>query len=64
MYKNALNNIKKTNDKKLTPLKAIRQKCIECSGGSFKEVRECQHDDCSLFNNRFGKGREQIDERN
>lgn len=43
--------------KKITPLKAIRKKCVECSGGSVKEVRECEHTDCSLFKNRFGKGR-------
>ena len=43
--------------KRLTPLKSIRKKCIECSGNSVKEVRECQHNDCSLFNNRMGKGR-------
>jgi hypothetical protein len=43
--------------KLLSPLKAIRKKCVECSGGSFKEVRECKHNDCSLFNNRMGKGR-------
>ena len=27
---------------KLTPMKAIRKKCLECSGGSAKEVRECK----------------------
>ncbi len=25
---------------KLTPIKAIRQKCLECSNGQFKEVRK------------------------
>jgi len=42
--------------KSLTPLKANRKKCIDCSGGSLKEVRKCQHNDCSLFQNRMGKG--------
>lgn len=25
----------------VTPMKAIRAKCIDCSGGEKKEVREC-----------------------
>ena len=41
--------------KKLTPLKAIRAKCLECSGGSPKEVRFCPAEDCSLFPFRLGK---------
>lgn len=42
--------------KKLTPLKAIRAKCIDCSGFQMKEVRNCQHADCSLYSLRMGKG--------
>lgn len=38
-----------------TPMKAIRMKCLECSGGSHKEVRECHLIDCPLYNYRFGK---------
>jgi len=41
--------------KKLTPLKAIRVYCIECSGGSLKEVRMCPHTNCTLYTYRFGK---------
>lgn len=26
---------------KLTPMKAIRAKCLECSSGQFKEIRLC-----------------------
>lgn len=26
---------------KLIPIKAIRAKCLECSNGQYKEVREC-----------------------
>ncbi len=40
---------------KLTPLKAIRKKCLDCSGGSRAEVRECTIPDCSLYLYRLGK---------
>jgi len=42
--------------KKTTPLKAIRQKCIDCSAFELKEVRECPSEDCSLYPLRMGKG--------
>ena len=38
-----------------TPLKAIRAKCLDCSGGQSKEVRACQPVDCPLYPYRFGK---------
>ena len=41
-------------DKILTPLKAIRTKCLDCSGGSPQEVRECSFTDCALHEYRFG----------
>jgi hypothetical protein len=41
--------------KKLTPLRAIRQKCLECSGYNKREVKECFIPDCDLFPFRFGK---------
>lgn len=41
--------------KRLTPIKAIRQRCINCSGYSLSEVRECTHDECPLHQYRFGK---------
>ena len=40
----------------LTPLKAIRARCIDCSGFELKEVRNCQHLDCPLYPLRMGKG--------
>ena len=40
---------------KLTPMKAIRAKCIDCSGGSYKEVAQCLVTDCSLYLYRYGK---------
>ena len=39
----------------LTPVKSIRKKCVECTGGSLKEVRECVIPDCPLFPYRMGK---------
>ena len=39
----------------LTPVKAIRAKCLDCSGGSEKEVRECRIVACSLHPYRMGK---------
>lgn len=41
--------------KKLTPLRAIRKKCLDCSCFQPKEVRLCLSDDCSLFPYRLGK---------
>ena len=41
--------------KKLTPMRAIRAKCIDCMCGSANEVKLCPSDDCSLYSYRFGK---------
>lgn len=40
--------------KKLTALRAIRLKCIDCCAGSQPEVRRCEITDCSLHGFRFG----------
>ena len=40
---------------KLTPLRAIRKKCLDCMCGSAYEVKVCPSDDCPLFSYRFGK---------
>jgi hypothetical protein len=42
-------------EKRLTPIKAIRAKCLDCMGGSSKEVRLCNIPECSLFPYRLGK---------
>ena len=39
----------------LKPLKAIRAKCIDCSGGNMAEVRRCDIRYCSLWTYRMGK---------
>ena len=36
-------------------LKAIRTKCLDCSGGMPSEVRDCLVRNCALFPFRFGK---------
>ena len=41
--------------KTLTPVKAIRAKCIECSGGNRSEADRCQIKDCPLYAYRRGK---------
>lgn len=40
--------------KLLTPIKAIRQKCLDCSCWSNKEVKLCPHTTCVLYPYRFG----------
>ena len=37
-----------------TPMKAIRAKCLDCSGGSTKEAQHCLVESCPLFPYRFG----------
>lgn len=39
----------------MTPLKAIRAKCLECCCGQIKEVELCAVKDCALYSFRFGK---------
>ena len=37
------------------PVKAIREKCLECSNGSVREVELCPVTGCALYPFRFGK---------
>lgn len=39
----------------MTPLKAIRAKCLDCCGGSYKEVKHCPIKDCPLRPYRMGR---------
>lgn len=39
---------------KITPMKAIRQKCLDCCCGSAKEVRLCGIKKCPLYVYRNG----------
>ena len=43
-----------------SPLKAIREKCVECMGGResdgyVKRISECVSEDCPTYDFRFGK---------
>lgn len=40
---------------KVTPMKAIRLKCLQCTCGQFQEVRECTIKDCALYPYRMGR---------
>ncbi len=42
--------------REMTPLKAIRAKCLDCCCNQYSEVRDCQVIDCKLWRFRFGKG--------
>jgi hypothetical protein len=39
----------------LTPIKAIRAKCLECCRGQRKEVRSCHITDCPIHPYRMGR---------
>lgn len=45
---------------RLSRNEAIRAKCLDCSCGSFVEIRECPIKKCSLW--RFRMGKEERDE--
>jgi hypothetical protein len=38
-----------------TVLKAIKRRCLDCSGYSKSEVRDCRHGTCDLHHFRLGK---------
>lgn len=50
----SLITIKRYHDKIRNPLTAIRAKCVECSGGSLREVSECRVKECALWSMRMG----------
>lgn len=39
----------------MTPIKAIRAKCLDCCCGSSDEVKACPCTNCPLYEFRFGK---------
>ena len=39
----------------MSPLQAIRKKCLDCSNGSAHEVKHCPITKCPLYEFRFGK---------
>lgn len=46
--------IKRYKAKVRNPMTAIRANCVECSGGSLKEVAECTVKKCALYPFRMG----------
>lgn len=40
---------------KLTPIQAIRKKCLECSNGQYAEIKDCLIETCPLYQFRTGK---------
>lgn len=40
--------------KKYSPLRAIREKCIDCCCGNTAEVRKCTLEKCPLYTFRMG----------
>ena len=46
--------MKKTS-KILTPIKAIRKKCLDCTNGQYDEIRNCSVKKCALYPYRMGK---------
>jgi len=43
--------------------RAIRERCLNCSGWIHKEVSECEFTDCALYPYRTGKGKQNADDR-
>jgi hypothetical protein len=37
------------------PVKVLRSFCLDCQGGSRKDVRECESNQCPMFPYRLGK---------
>lgn len=50
LYKNGT-----TKTKALTGMSAIREKCMECSNWSYKDVEKCTCKTCALYPFRFGR---------
>lgn len=53
--KQSIVNAELDQEARVNPVKAIRKKCLECSGGSSREVERCQIKDCALYPFRFGR---------
>jgi hypothetical protein len=57
---------RKEEGAKLTPIKAIKAFCLDCSGFFYAEVRKCELTDCVLYPYRLGNnpGRKGIGRKN
>jgi hypothetical protein len=45
----------RVENKSITPTRAIRIHCIDCSGGSMADARNCEIETCPLWPYRMGK---------
>ena len=54
--KHVIDTVDGLSEVELTPMRAIRYNCLDCSGFDKKEVRECQITHCPLWPYRFGHG--------
>ena len=43
--------------------KAVKDKCLDCSGGNYKEVEGCTIRACPLFISRLGIGEAKVERR-
>lgn len=43
--------------------KAIRERCLNCAGWSYKDVTNCEFDDCDLYIFRSGEGKQNAKDR-
>ena len=53
---NVSNLVKYSEEQKKSPLRAIRQMCLNCCEGSAQRVERCDLKECPIHHMRFGKG--------
>ncbi len=51
-------------EKSLTPMKAIREACLQCSNWQYAEVTRCPVENCALWLYRLGKKPDQKGRKN
>jgi hypothetical protein len=54
-YQHTIKTKKGTETVSLTPMRAIRRRCLDCCNWQEKEVRNCQVETCALWPFRMGK---------
>jgi hypothetical protein len=47
-----------TKELDLNRRKAIKFKCLDCSGFKYNDIKNCEHNDCSLYTYRTGNGKQ------
>ena len=55
MGRRRLKQLEHSKGRKLTPIKAIREKCLDCHNNKPKEVRFCSDRVCPLYKYRLGR---------